>query len=909
MVVWLNVAEKPSVAKEMANVLSGGNCRTQQSLSRFNPVFEFTFRGNTMLVTSVAGHLIDNDFGPSTKSWNTFPFSGLFTTPIVRSVRKDLEPVQRNLEQLARKAQVLVLWLDCDREGENICFEVAEVATRVNARLQLKRAHFSALTPRDLYRAMDTLGEPDQKLSEAVEARKELDLRVGAVFTRFQTVKFRDAFAEVKGVLSFGPCQFPTLGFVVRRRWEQQAFVVEEFFTFAMTHEHASFRCSRGSVYDQTAATLLFDGMTSLAAAEGGTARVLSAQQRPTRRGPPVPLATVVLQKLAASHLRISSERCMAVAEALYQEGFISYPRTETDSFNLQDSELLDLVRGLTQAPAVSAFAQAMCDDQANRFRRPKRGGHDDKAHPPIHPTKPYTGSEDDERGKLYLLIARHFLACLSPDAVAATTSVTASYGNELFTTTGTTIISRGWLDIFPYERWNDSSHIPHYTAGDTFVPTSVTLQRSQTSPPPDLTETDLIALMDDNGIGTDATIAQHIKTVVDRDYVRREGGHLVSTRLGVALAAAYEVLGLSTLLQPQLRAQMELAMSDIAAGKASREQVVAAGVRLYREIFDKLAAHAQTFHRELAKHLTAAAAPAAAELTVLNSHFIPCGRCGAVMALVRRREGERDTTLARCEPCGLLCRLPGAHATELAPTDPLQRCPLCSFYAIQVTNTEKRTAHTVCTHCFASPPAGACGDLEAVGNFRCFQCTADCPLAKGTEAIAITPCVSCRQSDLRLRTTPTGVCLACRAYPACEFTVFLPKAASVRPTEERCPHCAAVMLAFDFRGLQGLPGVDQCETLCVSCDARLRDYLTIRGLQSGNQRPTATATATAAPAGWTLPVVTGGRRGRGAGAGAGAQCQCGKPAKKLVSRKETSMGKEFYTCADRKCSFFQWVD
>lgn len=94
---------------------------------------------------------------------------------------------------------------------------------------------------------------------------------------------------------------------------------------------------------------------------------------------------------------------------------------------------------------------------------------------------------------------------------------------------------------------------------------------------------------MDDNGIGTDATIAQHIDTILTRRYVERRGRSLVPTALGLALASAYEVVGLGSLLQPFLRAQMELAMSDITNGNATREQVVCAAVRQYRDIFIQL--------------------------------------------------------------------------------------------------------------------------------------------------------------------------------------------------------------------------------------------------------------------------------------------------------------------------------
>jgi DNA topoisomerase III len=962
MPTWLNVAEKPSVAKEMAHSLSNGSCRTIASLSRYNPVFEFSFEGKTMLVTSVAGHLMEDQFPPNTKSWTSYPFQGLFSATITKYVRADLEPVKKNLEALASRADTLVLWLDCDREGENICFEVIQVVQSKKPRVQVKRAHFSALTSRDLLHAVHNLQAPDKRLSDAVEARQEMDLRIGAAFTRFQTVKFRHLFEEIDGVLSFGPCQFPTLGFVVRRYWQQQGFVPEDFFTLNVQHGDTKFHSSRGSMYDQVAATLLYEDMLSAAAQEGHKGRITNVQQRPSHRRPPVPLATVVMQKLAATHLRISSERCMTLAESLYQEGLISYPRTETDSYTFQQNELLDLVRAQTANADVAEYATAMLADPNARVRAPLRGGHDDKAHPPIHPTKAWNASQDD-RGKLYNLIVRHFLASLSPDAVAATTRVTAEFGGELFTAGGTTIVQRGWLDIFPYERWNNTL-IPNYQTGETFEPTAVQLNKGCTTAPPHLTETNLISLMDSNGIGTDATIAQHIKTVLDREYVKREGQALVPTRLGIALASAYEALGLGSLLQPQLRAQMELAMGDIANGGATKEQVVKAAVQLYEEIFSRLCANTNAFYDELKRHLrpvgggagdyadaaAVAEEAAAGPATLVQAGFSACGSCGRLMDLVER-QGERDREVwaVQCDSCNKTYRVPSGRLNALAALNPLHRCPLCGFAVLRVVNRDKQTSYTVCPYCFTHPPDamtmyGGSGsglpDVEAAGEFRCFQCMADCPLAKGLESVGITTCIACRQNELRLRSGSNGYFLSCKGYPACNLIVSLPTATSVKPCPaQRCPSCNAVLLTFDFRGVQGVPSLNTVDTICVSCDARIKDYISVKGFPATGGGSAGAATGGGRSNGsngsavYTLPSVAaaassrrggrgGGRGGRGGhnssssgtavagpGDGSGVTCGCGVPAKQLVSRKEASRGKRFLTCANRQCGFFQWLD
>ena len=114
--------------------------------------------------------------------------------------------------------------MDCDREGENIAFEVIECVKKVNARVHILRAHFSALIPSDIWKAIKTLTPPDENMAKAADARQEIDLRIGCAYTRYQTLLLRDSVPEVNTVVSYGPCQFPTLGFVVERYLQRHVF-------------------------------------------------------------------------------------------------------------------------------------------------------------------------------------------------------------------------------------------------------------------------------------------------------------------------------------------------------------------------------------------------------------------------------------------------------------------------------------------------------------------------------------------------------------------------------------------------------------------------------------------------------------------------------------------------------------
>ena len=132
-----------------------------------------------MTMTSVSGHLLNFAFSSDYKGWQSCSPLELFTAEVNKVCPEDYEQIKRTLEREARGCEKLIIWTDCDREGENIGFEIIEVCKRVRGNLDIYRANFSEITQNAVRRALANLGRPNKFINDAVEARSELDLRIG----------------------------------------------------------------------------------------------------------------------------------------------------------------------------------------------------------------------------------------------------------------------------------------------------------------------------------------------------------------------------------------------------------------------------------------------------------------------------------------------------------------------------------------------------------------------------------------------------------------------------------------------------------------------------------------------------------------------------------------------------------
>uniref|UniRef100_A0AAA9T177 DNA topoisomerase n=1 Tax=Bos taurus TaxID=9913 RepID=A0AAA9T177_BOVIN len=902
----LCVAEKNDAAKGIADLLSGGRMRRREGLSRFNKIYEFDYhlcgQNVTMVMTSVSGHLLAHDFRMQFRKWQSCNPLVLFEAEIEKYCPENFVDIKKTLEREAQQCQALVIWTDCDREGENIGFEVIHVCKAVKPSLQVLRARFSEITTRAVRTACENLTEPDQRVSDAVDVRQELDLRIGAAFTRFQTLRLQKIFPEVlaEQLISYGSCQFPTLGFVVERFKAIQAFVPEVFHKIRVTHDHrdgvVEFSWKRHRLFNHTACLVLYQMCM-----EDPRAMVVEVRSKAKSKWRPQALDTVELEKLASRKLRINAKETMRIAEKLYTQGYISYPRTETNIFP-KDLDLAALVEQQTPDPRWGAFARNILERGGPT---PRNGNKSDQAHPPIHPTK-YTDSLQGDEQRLYELIVRHFLACCSQDAQGQETTVEIDIAQERFVAHGLMILARNYLDVYPYDRWSDKT-LPVYEQGTCFQPSTVEMVDGETSPPQLLTEADLIALMEKHGIGTDATHAEHIETIKARMYVGlTPDKRFLPGHLGMGLVEGYDSMGYE-MSKPDLRAELEADLKLICEGKKDKLVVLHQQVQKYKQVFIEAVAKARKLDEALSQYFGAATEVAPQDaLPAVPEPIRKCPQCSRDMVLKTRKSGGFYLGCTGFPECRSAVWFPDS---VLEASRDVSVCPVCQPHPVYRLKFKFKRG--------SLPPTmplefvgciGGCDEtLREILALRFSQGAA----RVSQPASQTSGYLQASQSLNRMDSGQQGQPRPPVTRPSKALTRTLPPPAVESESNSVTCNCGQEALLLTVRK----EGPNQGRQFYKCGSGGCSFFLWADSGHPGAGPPSSASR----PPGGPLEhppgsgTLLGGSSRPGSGGSGGASCLCGQPAvTRTVQKEGPNQGRQFHTCAqprEHQCGFFQWVD
>ncbi|MEM2848670.1 MAG: DNA topoisomerase [Candidatus Bathyarchaeia archaeon] len=522
---------------------------------------------------ALKGHILDLDFPEEYNNWRTVDPKELFKAP-VKWVVRDFKTYRNLKEVLKNLSGPLILATDNDHEGELIAYEVLQVAKSIRSPVRYMRMRFNSTAANELRDAWTRL-EPDLNWGWVWKAyfRSKFDLVTGATYTRLLTLSARKNGYPYK-LLSWGSCQIPTLWFIYAREMEIRNFKPETYYELKaiLNVKGVEVEVFSKPMKDKSQATALYEKVKDVK-----EAAVSSFESEFFSEHRPLPTDTDVMLQELTKILGISGARIMSLAEELYADGFISYPRTQTNMWIRMDHKyVLDM---LSNTP-LSKYVRS-------GVFQPKNGRKNDNAHPPIYPVKPYL--YDDVKGKIWSYIARRYIANVaSKDALLKRWRLDVHLKEVAMNNTGRYIIDDGFYEVFPYFKPKDLSQIPEVKPGDILPVLKVELMEKKTKPPSRLTESELLRLLEKNGIGTDATRHEYPSKIISRGYADKKRKTFIITQLGERLIQLLENVN-GQLITPETRRFIEQIMGEVELGKRTVDEALNYALNIYGGLYEKL--------------------------------------------------------------------------------------------------------------------------------------------------------------------------------------------------------------------------------------------------------------------------------------------------------------------------------
>ena len=528
------IAEKPSVAKEIADILG--------ARSRHDGYYE----GNGYQVTWTFGHLCTlkepQDYTPM---WQRWSLSSLPMIPPRFGIKlindKGIEKQFAIIERIMQSADMIVNCGDAGQEGELIQRWVMQKA---QVKCPVKRLWVSSLTEEAIREGFATLKDQSeyQALYEAGLSRAIGDWLLGMNATRLYTIKY----GKNRQVLSIGRVQTPTLALIVKRHLEIANFVPQPYWELKTVYRDTTFSVTEGRFDSEE------KGREALEKITGEPFTVTDVTAKNGTELPPKLYDLTSLQVDCNKKFGLSAEQTLQTIQSLYEKKVTTYPRVDT-TFLSDDiyPKCPNILKGLRD---YQTLTMPLMDKPLIKSKKV----FDNKKvtdHHAIIPTGVYPQGLTDLEKKVYNLVATHFIAVFYPDCKFRTTTVLGESAGVEFKTSGKVITEPGWRVVFAGEATDDDKEkeniLPDFTKGES-GPHTPGLAEKWTQPPKNYTEATLLRAMEtagklvedeelrdamkENGIGRPSTRAAIIETLFKRNYIKREKKNIVATQTGIEL-------------------------------------------------------------------------------------------------------------------------------------------------------------------------------------------------------------------------------------------------------------------------------------------------------------------------------------------------------------------------------------
>lgn len=559
--VTVIIAEKPTAARTIAKSLAEKGLKENVSEEGVK-WYEFVKNNKKHLVVAAVGHLFTLK---NTKKGQTYPIFDLDWVPthLASKFGSFSKRYFETVEKVVVQGDEFIVATDYDTEGSVIGYNILRFLCKKE---DAKRMKFSTMTKEELLDSYENMTKHlDFGQIEAGLTRHYLDHMWGVSISRALISAIKTTGRRFQ-IISTGRVQGPTLHMLFKHEKKIKAFEPKPFWeisgSVSIGKKDIDAEYEKDKLWDKKEAE------TVLKKTSGKKAKVTDIKTKILIQNPPKPYNTTSFLSDVYRYFGYSPQQAMSIAEALYQAGLISYPRTASEKLPKD----INYKKIITNLGKQKQFEKESLSLLSKKELVPEEGKKVDAAHPAIYPTGDIPKKIGDLQRRVYDLVCRRFLSCFGDKAKRESQRVSLDVNGTTFFIRGTKTLEAGWTQLYGKYASREETILPSLKIGDVYSFSDVKMLAKKTQPPARFSQGSVIKEMEERGLGTKATRAQILQTLYNRGYVI--GRSIEVTELGEKLSETLEK-NASDIVSEKLTRHFEQECEDVSKGKTKREEII----------------------------------------------------------------------------------------------------------------------------------------------------------------------------------------------------------------------------------------------------------------------------------------------------------------------------------------------
>lgn len=650
------IAEKPSAALKIASALADGTVK-KQTYNKKVPYYEIKHGKEKIFVICAVGHLY-NLAEKEKKGW-TYPVYEIEWKPVyeINKSSKYTKDYVYAIKKIAKEVNNFVIATDYDDEGSVIGYNVLRF---ICEKEDAKRMKFSTTIKKDLIEAykkpMKHLDFPNIM---AGITRHKLDYFWGINLSRALTLSIKNSTGMFK-IMSIGRVQGPALYILYDREKEIKAFKPKPYWQIELITKELNAMHKEGKFWDKKIAEKILKKI------KGEKVFIDNIEERKYDQAPPHPFDLTALQVEVYKLFNVLPKQTLAIAQDLYVNSYISYPRTSSNQLP-ESVGYEDLLKELAKQDDYKELCESIL-----KFEniKPNNGNKKDPAHPAIYPTGEIPKELKGKEKKVYDLIVRRTLASFGKPATRETVTLTLDVKDEKFSTKGTRTIVPGWHVYYGPLMKIEEKEMPKFKKGDELKVKDLKLHEDETKPPKRYTPVSIIKELEKRHLGTKATRSHIIDNLYNRNYIIDKSMEV--TNLGMKTIETLKKY-CEDILNEDMTREFEDEMEQIREGKVKKEKILDSA----KKMLDKILVTFKNHEKEIGKSLSKANVETLRQESIVGK----CDKCDADLRILYSRRFKSYFVACSGYP---KCKNTFSLTRGLPkPTD--KKCPECNYPLLKI--------------------------------------------------------------------------------------------------------------------------------------------------------------------------------------------------------------------------------